>query len=143
MIRYLLTSSLKLLLVYVGLLTTEFSKVDTFTVTKLSMMAQCLAYLVLTAITFSYFYFIKLLWNNASKLRKASTKKQLGSLYQGLKPNAHLIEYYILVFYLRRVLFTAITFALFEYSALQILSFSTMSLVYLSYILNTNVHKKN
>lgn len=54
-----------------------------------------------------------------------------------------MIEYYILVFYLRRVLFTAITFALFEHSALQIASFSTMSIVYLSFILNVNFHKKN
>ena len=75
MIRYLLTSSLKLLLVYVGLLTTELSKVDSFSVTTSSMLTQYFAYLLLTAISFSYFYFIKLLGNNSKKLKKASTKQ--------------------------------------------------------------------
>ena len=142
LIRYVFTSTLKLLLTQVGLLVTEFSEGDTFTVTNTGMAKQFCAYAIVVVVTLSYFYFCNLLDQSGDKLQEQSSKRKIGSLYQGLRHESTSIKAYLLIFLARRAIFTAMTFALFSYAGIQISSFCVLNISYMVYIQETRTHKK-
>ena len=63
-------------------------------------------------------------------------KEKIGSLYPGLNGAKSGVGTYSTVFLLRRSIFVVITFALFQFPEIQVLSMLCLTLLYISYIAN-------
>ena len=85
-----------------------------------------MAILILIALYGSYFKFFFYLRSNRDNLSKPSVKASHGILYDGLRPfsrydrykEINYIEFYSFVFFLRRAVYVALTFALIKYPGL-------------------------
>ena len=71
---------------------------------------------------------------NFDKLGNEDIKAKIGTLYNGLRANKPNLKTYPLVFLLRRSLFVALTFILFDYPGVQVQLMIYMTLIYLIYI---------
>ena len=80
------------------------------------------------------FYII--IWRNKYYLNKKDVKEKIGSLYAGLNGDKSRVGTYSTVFLLRRSIFVAMTFALFQFPEIQVLSMLCFTLLYISYIAN-------
>ena len=84
-------------------------------------------------------FFVYIKRSNRVKLGLPSMRARIGNLYADfrttdLEGNVCKVEYYSLVFYMRRAIFVAISFGLFNYPGLQIMSMLQLSIAYIIYI---------
>ena len=84
-----------------------------------------MTFVAIYGINFKYFFYLR---SNRDQLNTFSMKARIGSLYEPFEIMSprfdyYPIEYYSLVFHLRRTLFVATTFLLFNYPGLQVMFF--------------------
>ena len=80
-------------------------------------------------------------------LDNPSTRDKIGNLYEGLQVTTInkiplQIEYYSLMFFLKRAIFVMITFSLYNYPGLQVMAFLQLTIFYLIYIGSVDFFKK-
>lgn len=63
-----------------------------------------------------------------------TTRVKIGSLYEGLRTDKPNVEYYNLVFFLRRSVFVGITFGLLRYPGIQVMLFVQLNIFYIIFI---------
>ena len=78
--------------------------------------------------------FALILKKNFSRLPRPSAKKEIGTLYLSIKDTDKVALAYSPIFMLRRLLFIAITFGMFDYPGLQIHLFSYLNLFYVMFL---------
>ena len=93
-----------------------------------------IASIILLILNGSPFFFEYILRKNRSKLDEAAIKEKYGELYLGLKPKKEGVVHYSFVFMIRRSLFIAITFALFDQPGIQIQVMIYMTIWYIIYL---------
>ena len=79
------------------------------------------------------FFFLSVLVRNHENLGKDEIKEKIGTLYNGLKPIKS-VAGHPFVFLLRRSIFVAITFLLFQDPNMQVLLFIWLTLLYITYV---------
>ena len=119
-IRYFFTGSIKL----------QTTAADIFFAGFALTFATCskwffaiMVFVVLYGIYFRFFFYMR---SNRDDLSKPSMQAKIGSLYEPFEIYGYLkepnkIEYYSLVFHVRRTLFVATTFVLYHYTGLQVM----------------------
>ena len=93
-----------------------------------------LASLILAVLNSFPFLFSFIVWRNQANLEKTEIRDKIGTLYNGLKPRNTSVMLYSFIFLVRRSLFIAITFALFEHPGLQLLLMLQKTLFYIMYL---------
>ena len=80
------------------------------------------------------FIFSFVVWKNRLVLEQVEVRDKIGTLYNGLKPKNPNVMIYSFIFLVRRSLFIAITFALFENPGLQLLLMLQKTLFYVIFL---------
>ena len=133
-IRYILQSELKLLISACSVLVLEGEKVMP---NKKNMIFPSVLFLFLILCPLLFLY---VMIKNRNDLGKPSVKARIGTLYLGLRPERDHVPSYSMVFILRRLIFVAITFALFNFPGIQIQVFTYVSILYIIYISHMYFH---
>ena len=95
--------------------------------------------MIIVAIYGIYFRFFQYMRSNRESLDNPSMRAKIGSLYEPFETmksekEHYNVEYYSLVFHLRRSLFVLTTFMLYSYPGLQVMSFMQTSILYMVYV---------
>ena len=80
------------------------------------------------------------MYKNKKKLDDPKTRNKFGELYLGLRADKNEIVYYQFVFLVRRSIFIAITFALFNYPGIQIQLMIALTILYIAYLGYSDIH---
>ena len=141
LLRYVLQSSLKLQMAACTVI--FFEKLATEKFTKEISMSQ-IATSVCIVIVFNIcpFFFLSMLVRNQENLGKDEIKEKIGTLYNGLKPIKS-VAGQSFVFLLRRSIFVAITFLLFEDPNMQVLLFIWLTLLYITYVNHSQIYESS
>ena len=133
LIRFVLQSTLKLQITACTVI--AYDRLTTKEVFEPTKNLQIwLASAILGALNIAPFIFLFIMIANRDNLEKIEVKDKIGTLYNGLKEKHPKVMIYSFVFLLRRSIFIAITFVLFETPGLQLLLMLKLTLVYLIYL---------
>ena len=132
-IRYFYTGAIKLQMIACDILFAGF--VLTFG-NVIQWLIAVMTFVAIYGINFKYFFYLR---SNRDQLNTFSMKARIGSLYEPFEIMSprfdyYPIEYYSLVFHLRRTLFVATTFLLFNYPGLQVMFFMQTNILYMIYV---------
>ena len=98
--------------------------------------------MILVALFYHYSKFFFLVEREEEDLDDKNIKLRIGSLYQSLNAEDKNIKYYCFAFFLRRILFVALTFALFDFPGIQVLTFIYISVFNVGFLLHFDFYKK-
>ena len=91
----------------------EFKKQD-FDSSYTGMARQLAAYSILMALLYSFLVFYELMNNESAFLHQKDVQLRIGSLYQGMDASRTDLKYYSTAFFAIRIVFVAVTFALYS-----------------------------
>ena len=133
MLRFVLQSTLKLQVTAATVIV-----YDKYTMKEIneptSRVQIAIAASIIALLNLFPFIFAFIVWSNRSTLDKLEVRDKIGTLYNGLKPKDRTVALYSFIFLVRRSLFIAITFALFEHPGLQLLLMLQKTLFYIIYL---------
>ena len=99
-----------------------------------------IAYVILAILTACPFIFSLILHKNKKKLDDSKTRNKFGELYLGLRADKHEVAYYQFVFLVRRSIFIAITFTLFNRPGIQLQLMIALTILYIAYLGYSEIH---